>query len=79
MFNLGNYTNARVDELTSMIGGETDPAKRQAYIDEASKIVKDEVGYLPLHQQPLSWGVRDGVTAAQRADNVLDFRNVVLP
>ena len=79
LFNLGNYCNARVDELTLLVEKETDPVKRQTYIDEAFQIVKDEVGYLPIHQQPLSWGVRDGVTVAQRADNVLDFRNVVLP
>ncbi len=78
-FNLGNFCNPRVDELTDLVEKETDPVKRQSMIDEAFKIVQDEVGYLPLHQQPLSWGVRDGVTVAQRADNVLDLRNVVMP
>ena len=78
-FNLGGYCNPKVDELSSQIGGETDPDKRQALIDAAFQIHKDEVGHIPIHQQPLSWGVRDGVTVAQRADNVLDFRNVVLP
>ncbi len=79
LFNLGGYCNPRVDELTGLIAAETDPARRQALIDEAFTIHKREVGHIPLHQQPLSWGVRDGVTVAQRADNVLDFRNVVLP
>ncbi len=78
-FNLGNYCNAEVDELTAKIGSETDQAKRQGMIDEAFLIVHEEVGYLPIHQQPLSWGVREGVSVAQRADNVLDFRNVVMP
>ncbi len=79
LFNMGNYCNARVDELTKLVEKETDAGQRQAYIDEAFTILKNEYGYLPLHQQPLSWGVRDGVSVAQRADNVLDFRNVVLP
>jgi len=79
LFNLGNYCNERVDEITRLVEKETDPEKRQALIDEAFKIVQDEYGYMPLHQQPLSWGVREGVSVAQRADNVLDFRNVVLP
>ena len=78
-FNLGNYCNKRIDELGDKIAGETDVAKRQAMIDEVAKILHDEVGYLPLHQQPLSWGVRDGVSVAQRSDNVLDYRNVVMP
>lgn len=77
-FNLGNYCNARVDEITNLIGSETDQAKRQALIEEGFKLVQDEVGYLPLHQQPLSWGASDSVTVSQRADNVLDIRNVVI-
>ena len=78
-FNYGRYSNERVDELTEMVGVETDPEKRQAMIDEAFRIVQEEYGYMPLHQQPLSWGIREGVEAAQRPDNVLDFRNVVMP
>lgn len=78
-FNLGGYCNPKVDALADQIAGETDQDKRQALIDAAFQIHKDEVGHLPIHQQPLSWGVREGVTVAQRADNVLDFRNVVLP
>ena len=78
-FNLGHYCNPKVDGLAAEIAAETDPAKRQALIDEAFSIHKDEVGHIPIHQQPLSWGMREGVAVAQRADNVLDFRNVVLP
>ncbi|MGL1920372.1 MAG: ABC transporter substrate-binding protein [Hyphomicrobiales bacterium] len=77
LFNLGNFCNARFDELTALVQVETDAAKRQAYVDEAMKIAKDEVAYLPLHQQPLSWGVSDKVTVNQRADNAFDFRYVV--
>ena len=76
LFNLGNFCNQRVDELQQMVGIETDPAKRQAYIDEAMKIIKDQVAYLPLHQQPLSWGVSDKFSVNQRADNAFDFRYV---
>ena len=79
LFNLGNYCNERVSELETMVQTETDPETRQALIDEAFRIVQEEYGYMPLHQQPLSWGVREGVGVAQRADNVLDFRNVVMP
>ncbi len=78
-FNLGGYCNKRIDALTDKIAAETDPQKRQAYIDEAAAILRKDVGYLPIHQQPLSWGVREGVSVAQRADNVLDIRNVVMP
>ena len=77
-FNYGRYANARIDEITKAVEKETDQARRQKLVAEAFTILQEEVGYLPLHQQPLSWGVRSGVTVAQRADNVLDFRNVVI-
>ncbi len=76
LFNLGGYCNKRVDELGKQIESETDQAKRQAMIDEVFIIHKKEVGHIPLHQQPLSWGVRDGIDLVQRADNVLDLRYV---
>ncbi len=78
-FNYGRYSNARIDEITGMVEAETDQAKRQALIDEAFTIMREEFAYIPLHQQPLSWGIRSGLEVAQRPDNVLDFRNVVMP
>ena len=77
-FNLGGYCNERVTELTDMIQVETDPEKRQVLIDEANKIHSDEVGHIPLHQQPLSWGVSDKVTVAQRPDNMFHLRHVTV-
>ncbi|MEZ5658607.1 MAG: ABC transporter substrate-binding protein [Burkholderiaceae bacterium] len=77
-FNLGGYCNPRINELAAMIQSETDQAKRQAMIDEAHKIHQDEVGHIPLHQQPLSWGVSDKASVVQRPDNVFDLRYVVL-
>ncbi|MEO5698976.1 MAG: ABC transporter substrate-binding protein [Casimicrobiaceae bacterium] len=69
-FNLGKYSNKRLDELTLMIQSEVDPAKRQSQISEAFKIHTDEVGHIPLHQQALAWGVKDNVSLVQLPDNV---------
>ncbi len=77
-FNLGGYCNDRVHELGKMIQGETDQAKRQEMINEAFKIHQDEVGHIPLHQQPLSWGISDKVTVFQRPDNVFDLRYAIV-
>ena len=77
-FNLGGYCNPRINELAAMIQSETDQAKRQTMIDEAFRIHKDEVGHIPLHQQPLSWGVSEQVGLVQRPDNVLDLRYVTV-
>jgi len=79
LFNLGGYCNPKVDELTNKIGSETDQAKRNAMIKEAWEIVKADYGYLALHAQPMSWGVREGVQVVQRADDVLDLRSAVMP
>jgi peptide/nickel transport system substrate-binding protein len=70
-FNLGGYSNPKVDDLTHKIQVETDKAKRQAMIDEAFKIHRDEVGHIPLHQQSLAWGIKDNVQLVQLADDVL--------
>ena len=77
-FNLGGYCNERVHELTAMVQAETDTEKRQALIDEAFKIHLDEVGHIPLHQQPLSWGARDHIEVFQRPDNVFDLRYAIV-
>jgi peptide/nickel transport system substrate-binding protein len=78
-FNLGGYCNPKVDALTAQIGAETDQVKRNAMIKQAFDIVRADWGYLPLHQQPMSWGVKDTIKVVQRADDVLDLRNVVMP
>jgi peptide/nickel transport system substrate-binding protein len=53
-FNLGAYCNPKVDELTTRIQSETDPARRNALIKEAFQLHADDFGHLPLHQQALA-------------------------
>jgi peptide/nickel transport system substrate-binding protein len=77
-FNLGAYSNPRVDELTVRIASETNPAKRQAMIAEAFKIHADDIGHLPLHVQPLVWGVKKNVEMVQLANNVIQIKWVVV-
>ena len=43
--------------------------KRNAMMTEALKIARDDVAIIPLHQQPLAWAVRDGVSIPLTADN----------
>lgn len=77
-FNYGHYSNPEIDALTDQVVQETDVDKRNAMIVEAMKLAKDDFAYLPLHQQPLSWGISDRVTVVQRPDDVLDLRSVVV-
>jgi peptide/nickel transport system substrate-binding protein len=77
-FNLGAYSNARVDELTRAIGSATDPVKRQAMISEAFKLHAEDIGHLPLHQQMLTWGMKKNIELTQRADNFNYLKWVVI-
>lgn len=73
LYNYSGYSNAKVDELTDLIGQETDKEKRDAMIEEAFKITTDDVATIPLHQQALAWGKRDNIELKQRADNQFRF------
>ena len=75
-FNLGAYSNARLDELTEKIGSETDMKKRNEMIREAMKIHQDDIGHIPLHQQALNWGARKNVDLVQWPDNGMMWRYV---
>ena len=77
-FNLGSYSNARVDELTSQVQSETDQTKRNAMIAEAFKIHQDDIGHIPLHQQALAWGMKKSVNLVQSPDNFLLYKWVVI-
>ena len=77
-FNLGGFSDAEIDQLASEVLVETDPDARGDLINQAWQRLHDEVGYLPLHQQALSWGVADGVNVAQRADNVFRWRHTTI-
>ncbi len=77
-FNLGSYSNAKVDELTKAIATETDVAKRNAMIAEAMKIHQDDVGHIPLHQQALAWAMKKSVDLVQLADNYMFLKWVTV-
>ena len=72
--NAGGYSNPRVDELTEAMAHELDKEKRQELINEASKIVQDEVAFIPLHQQVVVWAARNGIELFQPADNAFYLR-----
>jgi peptide/nickel transport system substrate-binding protein len=77
-WNAGHYGNPRITELSKTIKPETDMARREEMMDEVWRIMKEDVGYIPLHQQALAWAVRDVVTTPQRLDNALMLWHVQL-
>lgn len=76
VFNSAGYSNPRFDTLVDRIAVETDAAQRQRLISEASQVLRDDVGFIPLHQQQIVWAVRQGWTVVQTADNYFQLRHV---
>ncbi len=67
--NPNGFSNARMDEIDALASQETDEPKRLELIAEAMRIARDEVAYIPLHQQPLAWAARDNVDLIQFPDD----------
>jgi peptide/nickel transport system substrate-binding protein len=77
-FNLGSYSNPKVDELTAAVASETDQKKRTAMIHEAIKIHQDDVGHIPLHQQGLNWAAKKNIEMVQWPDNGMPWKYIVV-
>ncbi len=77
-FNLGAYSNAKVDELTTAIASETDQKKRNDMIHEAIKIHQDDIGHIPLHAQSLNWGAKKNIEVVQWPDNGMPWKYITV-
>jgi len=77
-FNLGAYSNPKIDELTLKIQSETDQKKRNEMIREAFKIHQDDIGHIPLHQQALAWAASKKVELVQLPNNYMYFKWITL-
>jgi peptide/nickel transport system substrate-binding protein len=76
MFNVGGWSNARFDELTTQMAVETDVARRNAMIAEALALHAEQAGHAPLHQQTVVWAARSNIQLQQLADNWFPLRFV---
>lgn len=77
-FNLGSYSNPKVDELTRQIGVESDLGKRQALMRTALATVMADLPLLPLHTQNLAWGAKRTMELVQPPDNSVPLRYIVM-
>ena len=77
-YNLGAYSNPKLDELTLKIQTETDKTKRDEMIRETFKIQQEDIGHIPLHQQALAWGYSKNVTLTQLPTNYMYFKWISL-
>ena len=77
--NIGGYSNPAFDALMPKIASELDMAKRNALMSEATSILRNDVAYIPLHQQPITWAARKGSDLKQAPDNQLRLWLVTAP
>ena len=74
-WNKVGFSDARVDELVGTMLTETNLDQRNANIAEAWAIVQDNMPYLPLHHQVISWGSKSNVDVPIRTNNEPLFRH----
>jgi peptide/nickel transport system substrate-binding protein len=72
-FNLGGYCSHEVDSVAAQVLVEPDKSKRDDLISSMFRLLEQDVSNIPLHQQPISWGVSKKVKAVQEADNAIRF------
>jgi peptide/nickel transport system substrate-binding protein len=73
-YNLGRYSNPKVDALVDRLKTEVDGKQRAQLAREASAIHQADVGHLPLHHQVIPWAMRSNVSVVHRADNRLTVK-----
>ncbi len=76
-WNKVNFSNSDVDAAIRVMEGEVDLDKRNAAIAKAWKIVKDDISYLPLHHQVISWASKKSIDVPIRPNNEPLFRFAV--
>jgi peptide/nickel transport system substrate-binding protein len=77
--NVGRYSNPALDALIDRIAEAPDETQRRALIREALLLEKNDIGHVPLHQQPITWAAKKGIDMKQGPDNQLRLRLVTVP
>jgi len=73
-YNVGRYSNPKMDALVDQIKVELDPNKRTALMTQALQLQNDDVAHIPLHNQVIPWVMKKNVEVVHRPDNRLDWR-----
>jgi len=76
--NFGGFSDPALDRLIADISHETDSGKRLDLLRKALAQVKQDITYIPLHQQDMVWAVRDKVELVQQGDGLFPLRYVQL-
>ncbi len=74
--NFGGYSNPALDTLIEAIEAESDAGKRLDSLHQALALVRDDIAYIPLHQQQVVWAARNNIELVQQADGIFPLRYV---
>ena len=72
-YNVGRYSNERMDYVVDRIKTETDLPVRNRLLTEGLQLQNDTVAHIPLHNQVIPWAMKKNVDVVHRADNRLDW------
>jgi len=75
-FNMGRWSNARMDELIQQLQVEKDPAKRDAIAREALLLAGRELPIVTIHQPLIPWAMKKNVSAWFSPVNTVYFYKV---
>ena len=67
-WNWGRYSNTKVDALMEQALASVDRPKREALASTANTLAMNDLAFIPLHHQIVSWGMRAGLSYTPRTD-----------
>lgn len=74
--NRGKYSNPELDRLLDQAMQELEDTKREALLQQATKVAFDDVAILPIHIQKNAWAMRSTLTHTPRADELTRAQDV---
>jgi peptide/nickel transport system substrate-binding protein len=74
--NRGRYDNPKLDALIDTALATADDKARETVLQDATRLVMNDVGIIPLHNQKNVWGMRANLTYAGRADETSRAQDV---
>ena len=67
-WNWGRYANPKVESLMEQALGSVDRNKREAMAREAGTLAMQDLAFIPLHHQVVSWAMRADLAYVPRTD-----------
>jgi peptide/nickel transport system substrate-binding protein len=75
-YNVGRYSNARVDALIDAGRHDFDDARRTARFTEAMALLDEDAAFVPIYTRKIVWAMRRNVNVVMRPNDNVDVRLV---